>query len=318
MDVSVCIVNWNTRDLLHTCVRSIREKTSGLSYEIIIVDNDSHDGSAEMIKNEFPDCTLIQSDNVGFAKGNNKAIHKAKGNYILFLNPDTELVTNAVCGMFSFLEDKKEFGAVGCKLINPDGSIQYTCACTFPTPFRQLCYIFGLNKLFPKSKLFTSSELDYWDHMNDSVINALSGACIMVRKSIIDSIGGFDEGTFMYSEDLDLCFRIKKYGWKIYYLASETIIHRSGSSSAKQKNKNFATLMVKQSNYYFLKKNFGYTAALQLKIISCVGALWRIALISFLSPFLILLRRKNSGVKEILDKYTNIFFWSIGLRKQNY
>ena len=315
MDVSVCIVNWNTRELLYKCIKSIKEKTLGLTYEIIIVDNDSHDGSAEMVRKEFPDCKVTESENVGFARGNNKAAKEATGKYILYLNPDTELVTNALYGMFRFLEDNKDFGAVGCRLIYPNGVIQYTCACTFPTPFNQMCYLLGLNRIFPKSKVFSSSELDYWDHQTSGSVDCLSGACMMVRKSIIERLGGFDESTFMYSEDFDLCYRILKDGWKIYYLSEEVIIHNEGSSTNKKKNKNFAPLMMKESNFYFLSKHFGHAKPKQFRLVTCIGSLSRILSVMLLFPILMpVLNNKEKNFSEVLDKYTNIFLWSIGIR----
>lgn len=315
MDVSICIVNWNTRELLSECLKSIHEKTSGLTYEIIVVDNDSKDGSAEMVKKEFPDCKIIESENIGFARGNNKAVKEAKGNYILYLNPDTQLVTNALYGMLRFLEDNNDFGAVGCKLINPNGSIQYTCASTFPTPFNVMCYLFFLNRIFPKSKMFSSDELDYWDHQNSTNIDCLSGACIMIRKDIVDRIGGFDENTFMYSEDIDLCFRILKHGWKIYYLSDEVIIHYQGSATKKKSNTNFSILMMKQANYYFFHKHYGRANARLFRLITAIGSLSRIFFAILLFPIITLkIIDRDIDFSIVLDKYLNTFLWSIGLR----
>ena len=207
-----------------------------------------------MVRKEFPECKLIESENVGFAKGNNKAVKEAIGKYILYLNPDTELVTNALYGMYQFLEHNVSFGAAGCKLTHRNGIIQYECARTFPTIFNEIYHFFFLNRIFSKSKTFSSSELDYWDHQNSTSVDCLSGACMMVRKIIIDKLGGFDESTFMFSEDLDLCYRILKDDRKIYYLATEVIIHNQGSSTHK-KNKSFTIIMQKQSISYFITKH---------------------------------------------------------------
>jgi GT2 family glycosyltransferase len=318
LDVSICIVNWNTKDLLFECIKSIKEKTAGVTYEIIVVDNGSNDGSVAMIKLEFPECKIIESENVGFAKGNNKAVKEASGNYILYLNPDTKLITNAVYGMFIFLDQNKTFGAVGSKLINPNGTIQYTCACTFPTPFNQMCYMFGLNRIFPTSKMFSTSELDYWDHKNSMAVDCLSGACIMVRKTIIDKLRGFDETTFMYSEDLDLCFRVIQNGWKIYYLSTEEIIHDNGSSTRKISNKNFPILLQKQSDYYFILKHFGILKAKHFKLIICIGSLFRLTVILLLAPIRMFRVANNKDILSTsISKYCNIFLWSICLRKIN-
>jgi GT2 family glycosyltransferase len=126
--------------------------------------------------------------------------------------------------MFVYLEKNAEFGAVGCKLINSDGQIQFTCGRTFPTPFNQFILLSMLNKLFPQSRHLSTVEMNYWDHTDSREIDCLSGACIMARKNIIDTLNGFDENYFMYAEDVDLCYRIKKESWKIYYLAESAFI----------------------------------------------------------------------------------------------
>ena len=316
MDVSICIVNWNTKDLIYKCIRSIKEKTTGVTYEIIVVDNNSQDSSTKMLKEQFPDCRVIESKvNLGFVKGNNRAVQEASGKYILYLNPDTELVTNAIYGMFNFLELNKTFGAVGCRLTNKDGSIQYTCASTFPTPLNELCFFLFLYRIFPNIKMFSSRELVYWDHKDSRSVDCLSGACMMVSKNIINKLGGFDEKIFMYSEDLDLCFRILKDGWKIYYLSTEAIIHYEGSSTQKKKNVNFSILLQRQSNYYFIFKNLGSRQAKYYRVVVFIGSLFRIFLgIVILLISIISLKKKYNYPHRILDKYLNSLLWSIGLR----
>ena len=316
MDVSICIVSWNTKDLLYDCIKSIKKKTNGINYEIIVVDNASKDGSLEVVRQKFPECKLIASNkNLGFARGNNIAIKEAFGKYILYLNPDTTLVTSAINGMNNFLENNTTYGAVSCKLTDKSGNIQYTCAAAFPTPFNTLCSLLFLDRIFPKSKLFTSRELNYWNHEDSRNVECLSGACIMVRKEIVDELGGFDENIFMYSEDLDLCYRILKRGWQIFYLASEVIIHHEGASTKAKKNKNFAPLMQKASNYYFFHKNFGRMKAVQFRAAVCFGSLFRIILIFLSSPILVF--KKYSYLSDTFNKYFNILMWSIGLLKAN-
>jgi len=316
MDISICIVSWNTKDLLYDCIKSIKEKTSRINYEIIIVDNASKDGSVEMVRQKFPDCKLVASNrNWGFVKGNNIAIKEASGKYILYLNPDTTLVTSAINGMYNFLENNITYGAVGCKLTDKRGNIQYTCAAAFPTPFNTLCSLLFLDRIFTKSKLFTSRELNYWNHEDSRNVECLSGACIMARKGIVDELGGFDENIFMYSEDLDLCYRILKIGWQIFYLATEVIIHHEGASTKVKENKNFAPLMQIASNYYFFHKNFGRIKAVQFRIAVCFGSLYRIIIIFLFTP--ILAFKRNFYLFSGFNKHYNLFLWSIGLRKTN-
>lgn len=316
MDVSVIIVNWNTKELLSNCINSIQEKTAGVSYEIIIVDNNSADGSAEMIKMEFPHCKLVASNkNNGFSRGNNLGIHEAIGRYIFFLNPDTILVTNALNGMFKLMESNQSVGAVGCKLLNRDGSIQFICARTFPTLFNQFSYYMMFNRLFPKSKRFTNVELGYWDHKESMEIDCLSGACIFAKKSIIDKIEGFDDSFFMYAEDVDLCYRIKQEGWKLYYLASEEIYHLGGASSKKQSHRYFSAIAMRESNYLLFNKHYGKTSSQIYKVIIFVGSLFRLIIIV---ASIFDLRNgwmKMSDKKTALLKYANLASWSIGLRK---
>jgi len=315
MDVSVCIVNWNTKDLLRNCIAAIKEKTTGVSYEIVVVDNNSSDGSQDMLRTEYPDCKLIAStENLGFARGNNHCVKHTTGEYILYLNPDTELITNAIYGMYSFLETNKNVGAAGCKLIYPDGKIQYTCASTFPTPFREFSSLFLLNRIFPKSKCFSARELDYWDHMESREVDCLSGACIMAKRELIERLGGFDEKIFMYSEDLDLCYKILKEGFSIYYLSTEAIMHYEGASS-KKRSSNFAPLLQKQSNYYFISKNYGDFQARCFRMATFAGSLFRILITV---PLFIAaesgMMNKDIDPSNILDKYINILLWSIRIK----
>ena len=314
IDVSICIVNWNTKELLRQCLNSIKERTAGLTYETIIVDNDSRDESVQMVKLDYPECLIIESkENLGFAKGNNEAVKGASGKYIFYLNPDTELITNAIYGMFFILEKHADIGAVGCQLVTSAGQIQYTCARTFPSPLNQFSLLVMLNKLFPRSRQLSTAEMEYWDHTDSREIDCLSGACIMARKHIIDGLNGFDEAFFMYAEDVDLCYRIRSEGWKIHYLAEERIFHHEGASSKKRANRHFSAIMQRASNYYFLTKHFGRIQALKYRVAVAVGSIIRLCVLMFLAPILI----KTNPEKVSTDsfpKYWNLFLWALGLR----
>ena len=314
IDVSICIVNWNTKELLRQCLNSIKERTAGLTYETIIVDNDSRDESVQMVKLDYPECLIIESkENLGFAKGNNEAVKGASGKYIFYLNPDTELITNAIYGMFFILEKHADIGAVGCQLVTSAGQIQYTCARTFPSPLNQFSLLVMLNKLFPRSRQLSTAEMEYWDHTDSREIDCLSGACIMVRKHIIDGLNGFDEAFFMYAEDVDLCYRIRSEGWKIHYLAGERIFHHEGASSKKRANRHFSAIMQRASNYYFLTKHFGRIQALKYRVAVAAGSIIRLCVLMFLAPILI----KTNPEKVSTDsfpKYWNLFLWALGLR----
>lgn len=316
VDVSIIIVNWNTKELLSNCLCSIIDRTEDLKYEIIVVDNASTDGSSEMIRDRFPFVNLIESKkNLGFANGNNSALAEVHGKYVLYLNPDTELKTNAIYGTANFLDTHLEYGAAGCKILNPDGSIQFTCARTFPSPFRQFCFLAMLNRLFPKSRFFSTVEMTYWDHSNSREIDCLSGAFMMVRKTLVDELHGFDEHLFMYAEDVDLCFRIKCNKKKIYYLGTEEIYHFEGAGTRKNTNPNFSSLLQRESNYYFMRKHYGSAVGRRFKIAAFIGAIIRLCALIILMPYLLIIyRNENKKIINIIDKYYNILNWSVGRR----
>lgn len=315
MDVSICIVNWNTRDLLRHCLQSIRDRTSSVETEVIVVDNASADGSAEMVQTEFPTVKLIASaENLGFACGSNLAAASATGHYLLYLNPDTELVTNAIFGMWSFLDHNPGHGAVGCRLLNSDGSLQMTCASSFPTPRNELSSLLFLDRVFPKSKVCSSRELNYWDHTDSRDIECLSGACMMLSRPLAQLLAGFDESLFMYGEDLDLCCRVRRVGLRLHYLASEVVYHHEGAASRK-KGTNFAPFFQRAANYYFLQKNFGWPKALAYRAAVSVGSSVRIVAGFLVSPVWMLRRgARREEPLNFIAKHADLLLWSIGIK----
>lgn len=315
MEVSICIVNWNTKDLLQKCLSSIQQITSGIEFEVILVDNGSSDGSADMVRKTFPKLRLIESsENLGFVKGNNLAVKHARGKNVLFLNPDTELLTDAVRGIHAYLCENPDAGAVGCRINNSDGSIQYTCACTYPTPLNELSSLFLMNRVFPKSAFFSSREMSHWDHQDSRDVDCLSGACMMVRSDVLQSVGLFDENIFMYAEDVDLCYRIRKSGWRIHYLADESIVHHEGASSRKKTNRHFSALMQCESNSYFLRKANGVLSSWLYRFVVLVGSLFRIVLSLAFYPMSKQTSREFS-ITGVIGKYTTLSLWAFGLRK---
>jgi GT2 family glycosyltransferase len=314
-DVSICIVTWKVKDLVLECIRSIHENTKIASYEIIVVDNNSGDGTCDVLRKKTPSVKVLEnSENKGFSRANNQAIKEASGTYILFLNPDTKLITNAIDKMAGFLDDNRDFGAVGCKLIYPDGRIQYDCARTFPTPLRQLSYLLMLNLIFPKYTTFSTVELEYWDHMDSRDVDCLSGACLMTRKEIIHELNGFDENLFMYGDEVDLCYRIKKLGWKAYYLSSEEIIHYGGASTKKRGTDFTSTIMRYEANYYFMRKHHSYSKARMYKYLTGVGCLIRMLGMIVMIPISRIRFMPDLEISgDTLKKYYSLLSWSLGL-----
>jgi GT2 family glycosyltransferase len=252
--------------------------------------------------------------NLGFARGSNLAAKHAEGEYILYLNPDTELVTNALRGMWQYLEQHAGCGAVGCQLLNTDGSIQWTCASAFPSPRNELSSLLFLDRMFPRSRLCSSRELNYWDHEDSRDVECLSGACMLLRRREVEALGGFDESLFMYGEDIDLCCRVRRRGLALHYLASEIIYHHEGAAS-KKKGRSFAPLFQRAANYYFLRKNFGRVRAVAYRSAVLLGTAVRLVAAAVAWPVWRL--RRGPGSREISNffgKHTDLFLWSLGLR----
>jgi N-acetylglucosaminyl-diphospho-decaprenol L-rhamnosyltransferase len=230
VDLSICIVNWNTEAQLKECLQSIYEHTEGIAYEIFVVDNASRDGSVEMVRTHFPDvCLIVNRGNRGFAAANNQAIRLAKGRHVIFLNPDTVINGNALATMVRFMEGHPETGAIGCKLLNADGSVQHSIR-RFPTFSIALHDNTILGRLF----LFRGRVEDYKmkDFSFDRVeeVDATSGAALLVRRDVLDEVGPLDEGYFMFIEELDFCQRIRARGHKIYFIPDAAITHLGGES----------------------------------------------------------------------------------------
>lgn len=228
-DLTIAIVSWNTESLLRNCLRSICSLQQ--SYEVIVVDNASNDGSACMVGEEFPQVRLIRNqENRGFAKANNQALREARGRYLLLLNPDTEIIGDALETMIAFMDSHPDAGALGCQLLNPDGTVQISCG-HFPALNNMITESLGLSKLFPKSPMFARFKMTYWGHDSECEVDQPSGACLMIRREVWNVIGQLDEQFFMYFEEVDLCYRLKQKGWRIFFTPKAQVIHYGGQSS---------------------------------------------------------------------------------------
>ncbi len=231
-DVSVIIVNYNVRDFLQQCLRSLQKACAPLDAEVWVVDNASRDTSVQMVKDEFPWVRLLENRiNVGFAKANNQALRKAAGRYFLLINPDTLAREDTVQTMMEFMDAHPGIGAAGCKILNPDGTLQLSCRRSFPTPWVALSKLLGMGRLLPRSRMFGKYNLTYLDPDRMAEVDALSGSFMFLRREALEQVGLLDESYFMYGEDLDLCYRIKKAGWKIHYVPNTQIIHYKGRST---------------------------------------------------------------------------------------
>ena len=233
MKLSIIIVSYNTKNFIKKCLNSIYETIdkNKISFEVIVIDNDSEDDSAEMVAKEFSQILLIDNrENIGFSKANNQGIKKAKGDYLFFLNPDTELKENSLATLIEFLEDHGEAGAVTSRVELPNGVLDDASHRGFPTPWNSLCYFLGLSNLFPKIPLFSGYTMGFKDLRTIHEIDACAGAVMLVRWKAGEEVGWWDEDFFWYGEDLDFCYRLKKKGWKIYFVPTVLVVHYKGVS----------------------------------------------------------------------------------------
>lgn len=236
MLISVIIVNYNVRLFLEHALVSLQKAMEGLEGEIIVVDNASDDGSADVVRTKFPHARLIlNKTNVGFAAANNIALKHARGKYLLLINPDTVVQEDTLTTMVKFFEDHPGVGLAGCKILNPDGTLQLACRRSFPTPWIAFTKIIGLSALFPHSRLFGRYNLTYLNPNEICEVDAVSGSFMFLRREVYEQVGGLDEQFFMYGEDLDWCYRVQLAGWKVYYVPTTQIIHYKGES-AKRSN----------------------------------------------------------------------------------
>ncbi len=255
MKLSIILVNWKTPDLTRNALASIYKETGGFNFEIIVVDNNSQDGSVEMIKREFPQVVLItNTDNLGFGKANNQALKIAKGDYIMFLNTDVVVLEGALNKLVHYLDQHQDVMMVGPRLLNKDLTFQHACRRRLPNPINSFFHLFGLTKIFKNSKLV--NEYKQYDLSPDITgpAEALSGAAMMFRRRVYEEIGGFDERFFFYGEDLDFCKRVLDQGWKTVYVSEANIIHFGGQSSAKRRTQSLHNFY--QAMWLYYKKHF--------------------------------------------------------------
>jgi GT2 family glycosyltransferase len=273
-DLSIIIVNWNVRELLRDCLRSIDAGQAALSLEVIVVDSASADGSVAMVAAEFPWVRLISCiENVGFPRGNNIGLAEARGRNLLLLNPDTVVIGDALPVMFNYLEAHPDLGALGPQLLNPDSSVQSSRR-RFPTLATGFFEGTWLDRLAP-GVLRRYYALDLPDDAMADV-DWLNGACIMVPRAVYEQVGGMDEAYFMYSEELDWCRRIKQTGKRVVYYPQAQIVHYYGKSSEQAVTARHINFQRAKLRYY--RKYHGRTAAFVLRFFLLAVYTWQMML----------------------------------------
>lgn len=256
MDVSIIIVNWNTREIICDCLKSIYDQTNKLDYEVIVVDNASSDDSVEVIKQAYPQVILIENpENRGFAAANNQGMAIAKGRYVLLLNSDTIILDNAIAKTLEFAKIRSDAAVIGCRVLNPDKTLQLTCF-MFPSILNMILSTTYLYKIFPNNKFFGRERMSWWDRSDDREVDVVTGCFMLVRREAIEQVGLMDERFFMYGEETDWCWRFKQAGWKIMFMPSGYIIHLGGQSSKSVRED--MLLQLRMSILHFIKKHHNW------------------------------------------------------------
>lgn len=253
-DLTVVILNWNARRELEECLRSLMGQRFRHRVEVIVADNASSDGSREMVRQQFPGVRLIHHPrNLGFCAGNNRAVPEQPGRYVLFLNPDTVVTECALDTLVDFADALPDAGIVGPRLLNPDGTLQYSCR-RFPSLGAGFFRNTPLGRLFPRNHYTTDYLMSDWDHAEPRDVDWVSGAALLIRREALEQTGGFDEQFFMYCEDVDLCWRAGKLGWRVVYCPESVIYHIIGRSSDQVPAR--ATWLFHRAMYLFYRKHY--------------------------------------------------------------
>lgn len=310
MDLSIIIVNWNSSAYLEKCLASVYENTHGIEFEVIVVDNASFDGCGEMLARRFPRVKFIQSqENLGFAGANNLGFEHTTGGALLFLNPDTEVVGDAIPTLFQALRSLPDAGAVGAKLLNSDGSVQTSCIQRFPTIFNQAIDTDFLRTVFPKLPVW-----GVWPLLEEQgrpvAVDVVSGACIMTRRSLFHQVGRFNTAYFMYSDDVDLCYQYRRHSLKNYYVDAATILHHGGASSNAVGSASSSEVLMKASRLRFFEYRRGptYAAAYRASVVVTSGI--RCALLIAAA----LLGPRARRWRPVLSRWVSVFLWALGVQ----
>lgn len=278
IDVSIVIVSWNTRDITRDCLQSIYSASGDVSFEIILVDNFSSDGSAGMVAGEFPQVVLIRNaNNRGFAAANNQGIARARGRYVLLLNSDTVVLDGAISKAVAFADENPKAGMIGCQTRCPNGDLQYNCY-LYPSLLNLALSLTKLQNVFWYKPFFGRYRLGWWDYQSVREVDGIAGCFMLARKAAIDQVGPMAEEYFMYSEDTDWCWRFHRAGWKVVYTPDPVIVHLGGCSSSQAATD--MHLMERRSLLMFLEKKSGKLVRWVANMMFCTATLSRVLLLS--------------------------------------
>jgi GT2 family glycosyltransferase len=312
-DLSILIVNWNSKDYLQECLASIYRETLGLDFEVIVVDNASWDGSAEMVAAEFPEVRFIQSEkNLGFARANNLAFEHSAGRVILLLNPDTEIIGDAIPAMLKVLEETPDAGIVGCKQMSESLAVHTQSVKRFPSMLQDILGMEWLRRAWPNCKLWSIDIL--FNQYNEPVqVDAVCGACQLIPREVYLAVGGLSTKYFMYAEDVEISAAALSKGWKTYYAGNAGIIHHGGRSShSAGRGDRWISVMQAEAIYRFYQTWRGkWYARLFRAVLGITSILWLVAATT-LWPLLFLIGKKNVAIR-VWQRRSGALQWCLGL-----
>lgn len=308
MSLSILIVNWRSEAFVRQCLHSLRAHCADLAPQIIVVDGGSFDGCGAMIAAEFPGVDFVQSpQNVGFGRANNLGFGRVTGEALLLLNPDTEVPAGALPTLLAELERRPDAGILGPKLLNTDGSLQTSCVRALPTPLNRALDSDLFRRLLPDSRLWGVGEA--FRATGPVEVEAVSGACMLLRSEVFRRVGGFSPEFFMYGEDMDLCAKVRRLGLRNVYVPTASVTHH-GSGSSNTQVSQFATVMMRIAGDTYMRLNHGPLAAWRYRALQVVSALVRLGLAL---PAAGLLRGpRRAAARNAAHKWWCVLRWAVG------
>jgi GT2 family glycosyltransferase len=309
-ELSIICVNWNSMDYLLECIGSIYEHTPEISYEVIVVDNASTQGGCERLARQYPSVRLVKSGkNLGFAGASNLGFKQSVGTYILLLNPDTRLVGPAINTMLYQLKRVDDAGIIGCKLLNSDLSVSTSSIQTFPTILNQVLMAECLRVRYPNCPLWNIGPL-FSAKVCPVRVDVISGACMMLKRNVYEQVGMLDEDYFMYAEDIDLNYKVRKLGLYSYYVGEAQIIHHGGRCSSRQETSLWPTMMTHRAMLRFYRKNRGRVYETGYRVAIGIAAFMRVIVLAIMLPF-----GDRARIRWAVSRWSMIFRLACGIEQ---
>jgi N-acetylglucosaminyl-diphospho-decaprenol L-rhamnosyltransferase len=311
VELSIIFVNWNSSHELRESLRTVFATMAGIEYEVIVVDNASSADDAAKVQAEFWPVKLVASrKNLGFAGANNLGVEHSRGKYLLFLNPDTLVLGNAIATLLQAMKLVGGAGIVGCKLLKTDGSVDTHCIQRFPTIWNQLLDVEFLRQRWPNWKLWGSAPV--FKKGPPVEVEVVSGACLLIDRDSFQRAGGFSREYFMYAEDVDLCYQIRKLGGKAYYTGGASVVHHGGGTSRERCGNAWVAIMQRQAILKFCRRTRGPAYAAMFRLAMACNAMLRLVLLAIMLPF-----RRLAADKRVLystpEKWFGVLKWALGL-----